>query len=749
MANISLYVPKMSCASCVAKIETAFANASRNGQGDIAARVNLADKLVQVSGAISAEDAIQIIASVGYDSEAIIDARTAAEQKGIDERKEYRLRLIQASIGLGLGVPLMLWGLLGGEMMVSNVQQQQAWGGVGVITFLVMLFTGRHFYQGMWRAIKAKSANMDTLIALGTSAAWIYSMMVVIAPEWFPADTRHVYFEASVMILGLINLGHALELRARGKTSEAVQRLLGLQVTTAIRLTDDGDEEVKINLLQVGDRLRLRPGDRVALDGEVLTGETLINESMLTGEPIPVHKVVGDSISAGTVNGNGSLIYSVTASAKDTKLSKIIELVQQAQTSKMPIGRLTDKISAYFVPAVVVIAIISALIWYSLGPQPALSHALVVLTSVLIIACPCALGLATPMSIMVSVGRAAQMGVLVRNGEALQTASKVTTVVLDKTGTVTQGAPELTDILMLNNESAKNELLKNELLKNVASLEQHSEHPLASAIIAKAKNDGLQLVEPEQFTNHQGMGITGQVNGQQYSVGNLSLMQQLHIAEPTDCEQLSAELASQAKTPIFVAVDKQFVAILAIADPIKTDATEAISAMKAKGLKVIMLTGDNQITANAVAQKVGIETVFANVLPEQKQAKVLELQQAGEVVAMVGDGINDAPALVSADVGFAIGAGTEIAIESADFTLLSSRLMVINDSLSLAKASMTNIKQNLFGAFIYNSLGIPVAAGLLFPFTGMLLSPVVAGAAMALSSLTVVTNANRLRRVKL
>lgn len=744
MANISLYVPKMSCASCVAKIETAFENASHNGQGDIAARVNLADKLVQVSGAISAEDAIQIIASVGYDSEAIIDARTAAEQKGIDERKEYRLRLIQASIGLGLGVPLMLWGLLGGEMMVSNAQQQQAWGVVGVITFLVMLFTGRHFYQGMWRAIKVKSANMDTLIALGTSAAWIYSMMVVIAPEWFPPDTRHVYFEASVMILGLINLGHALELRARGKTSEAVQRLLGLQVTTAIRLTDDGDEEVEINLLQVGDRLRLRPGDRVALDGEILVGQTLINESMLTGEPIPVHKAVGDSISAGTVNGNGTLIYRVTASAKDTKLSKIIELVQQAQTSKMPIGRLTDKISAYFVPVVIIIALLSSLIWYLFGPAPALSHALVVLTSVLIIACPCALGLATPMSIMVSVGRAAQMGVLVRNGEALQTASRVTTVVLDKTGTITAGTPQVIQVILLEQE-----VDEPSLMADIAALEQHSEHPLASAIITRAKQMSVKFTEPEHFTNVQGRGITGQVNGKQYSVGNIGLMQHAGIDNLDDYQQQILALTRQGHTPVFVARENLLLAIIAIADPIKEDALQAVTAMQQAGLKLVLLTGDNQQTARAVADRVGIETVFADVLPEQKQLKVIELQRAGEVVAMVGDGINDAPALVSADVGLAMGSGTEIAIESADFTLLTTRLMVIADTLLLAKASMRNIKQNLFGAFIYNTLGIPIAAGVLFPFTGLLLSPVVAGAAMALSSLTVVSNANRLRRTVL
>ncbi|GIU24716.1 heavy metal translocating P-type ATPase [Shewanella schlegeliana] len=748
MANINLYVPKMSCASCVAKIESAFDKVNKDlpdGKSHhLSARVNLADKLVLVSGEITAKQAIAIVSSVGYDSELVIDAQTAAMQKNDDEHKEYRLRLIQAAIGLGLGVPLMLWGLLGGEMMVNNATQQFAWGIVGIITLLVMVLTGRHFFQGMWRAIKAKTANMDTLIALGTSAAWIYSMMVVIEPQWFPADTRHVYFEASVMILGLINLGHALELRARGKTSEAVQRLLGLQATTAIRVSDRGDEEVEINQLKVGDRLRLRPGDRVALDGEVLNGETFINESMLTGEPIPVHKVVGDIINAGTVNGNGALIYRATASAQDTKLSKIIELVQQAQTSKMPIGRLTDKISAYFVPVVVVIALLSSSLWYLFGPEPALSHALVVLTSVLIIACPCALGLATPMSIMVSVGRAAQMGVLIRNGEALQTASKVTTVVLDKTGTITAGKPEVSKVVMLQSEL--NEL---SLLTDIAALEQHSEHPLASAIIEKAKAVAVKFVEPESFTNIQGKGIVGSVNGKYYSIGNLSLMHQAGIDNLADYQQQISEFANQGQTPVFVASDKQLLAIIAIADPIKDDAVQAVQKMLQAGFKLVLLTGDNQQTARAVADKVGITTVFAEVLPEDKQSKVIELQQAGEVVAMVGDGINDAPALMSADVGLAMGSGTEIAIESADFTLLSTRLLVIADTLLLAKASMRNIKQNLFGAFIYNTLGIPIAAGVLFPFTGLLLSPVIAGAAMALSSLTVVSNANRLRGVAL
>ncbi|WP_394202160.1 heavy metal translocating P-type ATPase [Shewanella waksmanii] len=742
MSNLILYVPKMSCASCVAKIETAFTQASTERRA-IQATVNLADKQVVVSGDISASEAIALIRNVGYDSEQVIDASVAMAQKNRDEDKEYRLRLKQAVAGLSLGIPMMLWGLLGGAMTVTNQQQQIAWGIVGVVTLMVMMLTGRHFYQGMWRAIQAKTANMDTLIVLGTSAAWLYSIMVVAAPTWFPIDTRHVYFEASVMIVGLINLGHALELRARGKTSQAVQGLLGLQVTTANRVTSNGDEQVPIAQLQVGDVLRLKPGERVALDGVVLSGDSLINESMLTGEPNAVPKVEGDSVNAGTVNGNGVLTYRVSARAQDTKLAKIIQLVQQAQTSKMPIGRLTDKISAYFVPAVVVIAIVASVLWYLTGPAPALSHALVVLTSVLIIACPCALGLATPLSIMVSVGRAAQMGVLVRNGEALQTASKVTTVVLDKTGTLTLGQPKVVEMLLLQ------ELDKPSLISDIASLEQHSQHPLADAIIEHATSQNLPLSEPKNVVNILGKGITGRVNGKQYSVGNVALMQDIGIKDLTRVHQQAEQFATLGQTPVFVAIEQQLTAIIAIADPVKPDAQLAVQKMHQAGLKVILLSGDNQQTADAVAKQLGIDSVFAEVLPEDKQNKVKLLQQQGEIVAMVGDGINDAPALMSADVGMAMGSGTDVAIESADFTLLSSRLMVIADTLLLAKASMRNIKQNLFGAFVYNTLGIPVAAGLLFPFTGMLLSPVVAGAAMALSSLTVVTNANRLRSVKL
>lgn len=753
MSQIKLYVATMNCAGCVAKIEKAFA-----AEPNVSARINLADKQVTVDGKMSSDAALAVMDKAGYPAQLIVDAKAAAEEKRVEDAVEYRLRMRQAIAALAVGIPMMLWGLLGGEMMINRPSMQLGWGIMGLVTLALLVGTGRHFYQGMWRALKAKTTNMDTLIVLGTSTAWLYSMLVVLIPSAFPMDTRHVYFEASVMILGLINLGHALELKARGKTSEAVQRLLGLQSSTAIRIGDNGDEEVEIDQLKLGDKLRLRPGDRVALDGVVESGQSLLDEAMLTGEPIPVPKHVGDNLSAGTVNGNGSLVYRVTAGQQDTRLAKIIALVQEAQTSKMPIGRLADKISAVFVPTVVVIALVAAAIWYLVGPEPALSHALVVLTSVLIIACPCALGLATPMSIMVSVGRAAQMGVLVKNGEALQSASKVDCVVLDKTGTVTQGKPQVTDIHWIEtNDQALIDEDKCALLGAIASLEQHSEHPLASAIVSYVKQASIPLHATEIFTNHQGKGIEGRVDGTDFLVGNQALMAAFDVPSGEGgagrssgiTVEAAAQFAKQGKTAIYVAKAGKLVATIAIADPIKADAKAAISAIRSQGIRVVLLTGDNPQTAQAVAAQVGIEEVIAGVLPKQKQQHIKALQQQGHVVAMVGDGINDAPALMSADVGIAMGSGTEVAIESADMTLLSHQLIVIANLLALSRATISNIKQNLFGAFIYNSLGIPVAAGVLYPLTGMLLSPVIAGAAMALSSLTVVTNANRLRQQKL
>ncbi|QYK07124.1 heavy metal translocating P-type ATPase [Shewanella zhangzhouensis] len=719
----------MSCASCVAKIEGALRSAGGEG------RVDLSRKVVRVKG-LSADAALAALSGVGYPGELL----TSQPRTASDEGPHFRTRLWQAAVGLGLGVPLMLWGLLGGEMMVNHATRL-GWGLVGVITGIVMLFTGGHFYQGLWRSLKAKSATMDTLIALGTGTAWLYSMALVLLPQAFPEGSRHVYFEASVMILGLINLGHALEARARGKTSEALDKLLGLKTDEALRLENGTERWVRVEDIARNDLIRVRPGDRIALDGKVIEGESLIDESMLSGEPLPVAKTAGESVFAGTVNGNGSLVIEVTAEADDSRLSKIIALVEEAQTSKLPIGRLTDAISAVFVPVVVAIAIIAALIWYFVGPAPALSHAMVVLTTVLIIACPCALGLATPMSIMVGVGRAASMGILVKNGEALERASKVTTVVLDKTGTLTLGKPAVRKTLWPQGDEA-------EARHAIASLERQSSHPLSEALAALSDAPSLTVSE---FQNLPGEGLMGKVTAtdgrHEWHIGNPRLMARLGLA--SELEALESELdalAKEALTPVLVAKSRKLIAILGVGDPLRDDAKIAMARLKAQGKRLVLLSGDNRHTAEAVGRAVGIDEVIAGVMPDEKHQHIARLKAAGEVVAMVGDGINDAPALAEADVGIAMGTGTDVAIESASLTLLSPRLEALADAFALSRATLGNIRQNLFGAFIYNVLGIPVAAGVLYPAFGVLLSPVLAGAAMAASSLTVVTNANRLKR---
>ncbi|WP_372872680.1 heavy metal translocating P-type ATPase [Shewanella sp.] len=721
-------VPSMSCASCVAKIEGALHAAG--GQG----RVDLSRKVVRVKG-LSVDAALAALSGAGYPGELIEKMARPVS----DDGQHFRKRLWQAAVGLGLGIPLMLWGLLGGEMMVNDATRL-GWGLVGTVTALVMLLTGSHFYVGLWRSLKAKSATMDTLIALGTGTAWLYSMVLVLVPAAFPEGSRHVYFEASVMILGLINLGHALEARARGKTSEALDKLLGLKTDKALRLENGIERWVKVEDIALNDLIRVRPGDRIALDGKVIEGESLLDESMLSGEPLPVAKTAGESVFAGTVNGNGSLVIKVTAVADDSRLSKIIALVEEAQTSKLPIGRLTDAISAVFVPVVVAIAIIAAMIWYFVGPEPALSHAMVVLTTVLIIACPCALGLATPMSIMVGVGRAASMGVLVKNGEALERASKVTTVVLDKTGTLTLGKPEVRKALWLNGDETQ-------VKQVIASLERHSSHPLSGALAALSDAPSLSVSD---FQNLPGEGLAAQVatadGTQQWHIGNPRLMVRLGLGTALEAlEPTFAEFARDALTPVVVAKEGELVALLGIGDPLRPDAQTAMARLKAQGKRLVLLSGDNQHTAEAVGRAVGIDEVIAGVMPDEKHQHIARLKATGAVVAMVGDGINDAPALAEADVGIAMGTGTDVAIESASLTLLAPRLEALADAFALSRATLGNIRQNLFGAFIYNVLGIPVAAGLLYPAFGMLLSPVLAGAAMAASSVTVVTNANRLK----
>ncbi len=725
-----------SCASCVSKIEGAL----HKVDGVKEAVMNLAQSTVSVTGHATAEAMINAIRAAGYDAESITDS---SDQSVLDEKEKadeaYHKRLMREMwIALSLGVPLMIYSLVVGEMTVTTTMERAVWLIVGLLTFGVMFFAGRHFYIGAWKSFANHSANMDTLIALGTGTAWIYSMFVVFFPSLVPEMARHVYFEATAMIIGLINLGLALEIKARGRTSEAIKRLIGLQPKTA-RVVRNGEEvDIAIERVQLGDHVRVRPGEKISVDGIVSDGLTAVDESMLTGEPMPVEKATGDEVVAGTINKSGSILFKATRVGKDTALAQIIDMVKRAQNSKPPIGRLADVISAYFVPVVMIIAVISALVWLNFGPDPRVAFAIVSATTVLIIACPCALGLATPMSVMVGVGKAAEAGVLIRNGEALQTASKVTAMILDKTGTITLGQPAVTDIELVheNNES--------KVLRLAASLEAGSEHPLALSIIESAKSRGLELEPVEQFHSVTGHGVEGIVDGHALLFGNEKLMRDRGV----DIEQYlpsAQRMASLAQTPMYLAVDDQLAAIIAVSDPIKEDSIEAIKRLQKNGVRVVMLTGDNRATAKAVAEKVGITEYFAEVLPDQKSDKVAELQGQGEIVGMTGDGINDAPALALANVGFAIGTGTDVAIESADITLMRGSLHGLADAIAVSKATLSNIKQNLLGAFIYNVAGVPVAAGVLYPFLGLLLSPVIAGAAMAFSSLTVVTNANRLR----
>lgn len=725
-----------SCASCVSKIEGAL----HKVEGVKEAVMNLAQSTVSVTGHATAEAMINAIRAAGYDAESITDS---SDQSVLDEKEKadeaYHKRLMREMwIALSLGVPLMIYSLVVGEMTVTTTMERAVWLIVGLLTFGVMFFAGRHFYIGAWKSFANHSANMDTLIALGTGTAWIYSMFVVFFPSLVPEMARHVYFEATAMIIGLINLGLALEIKARGRTSEAIKRLIGLQPKTA-RVVRNGEEvDIAIERVQLGDHVRVRPGEKISVDGIVSDGLTAVDESMLTGEPMPVEKATGDEVVAGTINKSGSILFQATRVGKDTALAQIIEMVKRAQNSKPPIGRLADVISAYFVPVVMIIAVISALVWLNVGPDPRVAFAIVSATTVLIIACPCALGLATPMSVMVGVGKAAEAGVLIRNGEALQTASKVTAMILDKTGTITLGQPAVTEIELVhaNNES--------KVLRLAASLEAGSEHPLALSIIESAKSRDLELGPVEQFHSVTGHGVEGIVDGHALLFGNEKLMRDRGI----DIEQYlpsAQRMASLAQTPMYLAVDNQLAAIIAVSDPIKEDSIEAIKRLQKNGVRVVMLTGDNRATAKAVAERVGITEYFAEVLPDQKSDKVAELQGQGEIVGMTGDGINDAPALALANVGFAIGTGTDVAIESADITLMRGSLHGLADAIAVSKATLSNIKQNLLGAFIYNVAGVPVAAGVLYPFLGLLLSPVIAGAAMAFSSLTVVTNANRLR----
>ena len=731
---IRLSVSGMSCAGCVASVE----NAIKAVDGVSLASVNVGEHTAMIEGDVNAASLVEAIRAAGYDAAELRNEEDQAEKEAA-EMAYYRKLLKKAAFAGIVGAPLFILGMSGFLPGFETDTGRLFWLVIGLLTLMVIVYSGGHFYTGAWKAAKNHNANMDTLIALGTGTAWLYSMVIVVDPSLVPSMAQHAYFEAAAIIIALINFGGALEMRARGKTSEAIKRLIGLQAKTARVIRDGVEQDIPISEVGLDETLRVRPGERIALDGILVDGYSSIDESMISGEPVPVQKKVGDEVVAGTINKSGSFLFQAKRIGKDTVLSQIIEMVRSAQSSKPAIGRLADKVSAIFVPSVMIIAVVTFLAWINFGSGDQVTALAIVTTmTVLIIACPCALGLATPISIMMGVGKAAEYGILIRNGDALQQAGKLDTIILDKTGTVTEGHPSVTSVVPLDGWSEE------KLLQWGASIEQASEHPLAEAIVAAAKDKNIELQKVEQFNAIVGHGVEAKLGGKSLLLGNRKLMDDKNI-DISALETQASELAEQAQTPMFIAVDGKAAGLISVADAIKPDSKSAIQRMHALGLKVVLLTGDNQATAEAVARQVGISEVIAEVLPQHKMDKVASLQAQGKRVGMVGDGINDAPALARADVGFAIGTGTDVAIESADITLMRGSIHSVVDAITISKATVRNIKQNLFGAFIYNSLGIPIAAGLLYPLMGILLNPMIAGGAMALSSLTVVSNANRLR----
>lgn len=619
------------------------------------------------------------------------------------------------------------------------------------LTIPVVCYSGRPIYRTGWAAIRHRSPEMNALVSLGTVAALLYSLVATVLPTLLPSDARAPYYESVGMIITLMLVGQLLEAKAREGTGESIRALMGLRASTA-RVEREGQElEIPAEQVSVGDIVVIRPGEKLPVDGVVVAGESLIDESMVTGEPMPVHKTVGDTVTGATVNGSGSLRYRATKVGKDTVLSQIVAMVKAAQSSKAPVQRLADAIAGVFVPVVVLIAVWSCVLWWAFGPAPKIVHALIAAVCVLVIACPCALGLATPLSIMVATGKAAQLGVLVRFAEALETMARVNAAVLDKTGTITEGRPSLTDVIPLGGWRKPG--LEHELLRLAAAAERDSEHPLAVAVVAAAKRQDVPVPDAQHFEARSGLGVVAKVEGRPVAVGNTSLIDELDVGMPAEGDDTLDEiiatldrLSAEGKTPVLVAVDGCLAGVLAVADAIKDTSANAVRALQSHGVRVVMLTGDNETTARGVAKQVGIDHVIAEVRPERKADEVSKLQAEGYTVAMVGDGINDAPALARADVGLAIGTGTDVAIESADVTLMSGSLTGVVTALDLAHATMRNIKQNLGFAFGYNGLGLPIAAGALYPLTGMMLDPMIAGAAMACSSLSVVANASRLRR---
>ncbi len=729
-----LLLEGMSCAACVLKVQKALESVPNVHK----VQVNLAENTALVSG--SGNDQAALVAAVkniGYGAEVIEDEKVRRERQQELAQKELKSRRWQSILAIVVGFGLMIWGFF--DKMSVTPQNQWFWACIGFGVLIVMIITGGHFYVKAWKNLRQKSSTMDTLVSLGTASAWIYSIFVVFHPDFFPAQSRHLYFDAAVMIIGLINFGKMLELKGKQHSSKALERLLDLTPANAIVVTENGEQSMPLSEVKSGMILRLQTGERVPVDGVVTQGAGWLDKSMLTGEPIAEEKQVGDKVSAGTLLTDGSLLFRAEQVGNQTRLANIIKLVRQAQSSKPPIGQLADKVASIFVPTVISIAILAGLIWYYVGPAPHLSYAFVIFTTVLIIACPCALGLATPMSIIAGVGRAAEVGVLVRNADALQKAAKADTLVFDKTGTLTKAEPRITALHCYGRYQ------ENEVIHLAASLEQGASHPLAKAIVQRAEEQQLTLDTLNNFATLKGLGVRGTVNGHQLVLGNHRFMQD----EGVNTEQALAvyhEESEHGATVIFFAIDGELAALIVVSDPLRDDSKAAIARLKKQGYHLVMLTGDQEKTAQYIANELGIDEVVAGVLPEGKVQTVEALQRAGRKVVMVGDGINDAPALALADVSIAMGGGSDVAIETAELTLMNPSVNTVADALVLSKGILHNIKENLFGAFVYNIICIPLAAGILYPLWGILINPMWGAAAMALSSSTVVLNANRLLR---